>query len=662
MVWLPDGFGFTYSLPQIMKKAQIDVFGTWKLLFNQYQQHPYCFFRWRGIDGTEVPALSLPTLCGGDPNPHEVKRHWDAFRQKDLTDEFVYVFGHGDGGGGPTAEMFEYVRREENLLGIPQCRFGSFQNAVDEIVDSVEWDRVPVFDDELYFELHRGCLTSQAQTKRNNRRSELVARDAEYFATRAWLNGADYPTEAINNAWKLILLNQFHDILPGSSIGEVYDDANEDYAKVFQAFAQIQHSALLSSGNDDSISVHNTLGWDRNDVAMIPLSPTTRHFDVSQIIESMDGQRMMLVEPPTVPGFASVRLTESRSDQFPAPVATESSMENDFFRIEIATDGTFRRVYDKRYDREVLDSTGRANDLVLYDDRPAENDAWDIDFNYAERFVRLDTAESIAVVENGPIRATVRVVKRAGQSTITQNISLWRSIPRIDIHTVVDWHEKNTLLKALFPVNVRSRTATYEIQYGAIERPTHFSTSHDRARFEVSAQRWIDLSEHGYGVSLLNDSKYGHNVKDNVMSISLLRSSTNPDPNADQGHHEFTYSLYPHAGSWQDAGTVRRAYELNVPLVVTQGVASKSTSLLVVDAGNIVIDWVKKAEDSDTMIVRLYEAHGARGPATVRFANEPASVCECDLMEENDTPVLVDSASVRMSFSPWEIKTLKVAY
>jgi alpha-mannosidase len=333
--------------------------------------------------------------------------------------------------------------------------------------------------------------------------------------------------------------------------------------------------------------------------------------------------------------------------------------------VDFAKDGTIARIYDRTRARDVLEEGTAGNELLLFEDRPGEYDAWNIDFNYEEVCTPISQGGSIKIVETGPIRATVRVTRKTTSSTIVQDISLWKTIRRIDFATTVEWHEKHKLLKAAFPVGVLSRTATYEIQYGAIERPTHYSTSHDRARFEVPGHRWIDLSEANYGVSLLNDCKYGFNVHGSVMRITLLRSPTGPDPHADEGHHEFVYSLYPHSGSWQEGETVRRAYELNVPLVADPTVSRKGSlppvhGIVSVDRPNAVVDCVKKAEDSDALIVRLYEAHGGRGHVRVVFARPPRSASECDLMEENDLPVEIDGPRMDFYIKPWEIRTFKV--
>ena len=689
-VWLPDVFGYTFSLPQIMKKAQIDFFSTSKLGGNEYNLHPYNTFRWKGLDGTEVMAFLITTACNGLAETHRVKKAWDDFRQKDLVEELYYTYGHGDGGGGPTEEHIERGRRMENIIGVPQCTFGTVQEAMDKVVKTTDMDKLPVFHDEMFYEKHRGCQTSQANTKRNNRKCELLARDTEFLSTVAMLNGGAYDQDAIYDAWKLILLNQFHDILPGSSVNEVYVDADEDYATAKNGLSAAKDTALATlagsvtcDGPGQPVIVYNTLGWNRCDVGVLPLAedapaePNMLAPDgtpvLTQVAEDADGKKSLLFEAPDVPsmGHAVFHLVDGKAPGSvsgnKAPKATASRLENDFYRIKLNKKGVITEIFDKVNDRQVLADGEKGNQLQLLNDRPFSNDAWDIDFNVNDVTVPVDDVVSIDVVEEGPVRATVRVVWKTDNSTIRQDISLWRTVPRIDFATNVDWHEKHKLLKAAFPVDVLSRHATYEIQFGAIERATHWSTSVDRARYEVPGHKWIDLSESEYGVSLLNDCKYGFDVHDNIMRISLLRSPTLPDPECDQGVHNFVYSLYPHAAGWQQAETVRRAYELNVPLLAhvaegtpTKGAIPAVAGMLSVDKTNVVIDTVKKAEDSDEIIVRLYEAHGARGPVTLSFADAPKSVVECDLMEENDEAVELAGNDVKFTIKPWEIRTFKV--
>jgi alpha-mannosidase len=689
VVWMPDCFGYTFSLPQIMKKAQIDYFFTTKLHGNQYNRHPYDLFRWRGIDGSEVVAIQAPNACNDRPTPDRLKQAWVEFRQKNAAPEMPYAFGHGDGGGGPTIEQIEYARRLGNTSGVPRLTWGKVEETYERISNDIDADDLPVFHDEMYYEKHRGCQTTHARTKRNNRMSELLARDTEFLSSMAYLRGDTYDHERINDAWKLILLNQFHDILPGSSISEVYVDADRDYAIAQDGLNAARISAtesllisLDTSGDGKAIVVHNTLGWDRSDVAILDIEVPSDTVSVvdgngevvrSQRSTAPDGSAILLFEADEVPslGHAVYHIIEGehtpKKTGSRSPRVSKTRIENDFFDIRIGRDGTISRIWDKSADREVLADGQRGNTLSLFEDRPANSDAWDIDFNAFHMSEEISDIVSMEVVEDGPVRATLRVVKATEKSTITQDISVWRTLNRIDFATQVQWHEKHKLLKAAFPVDVTSRRATYEIQYGAIERPTHRSTQWDAARFEVPAHRWIDLSESDYGVSILNDCKYGFDVEDNVMRISLLRSPTAPDPHADEGYQEFTYSLYPHTGSWQEAQTVHRAYEANVPLTVNVtdahgGAVPSLFSFATVDNPNVILDCVKKAEDSDDIIVRLYEAYGTRGQVNLGFTSTPAHVVECDLMEENDESVELDGNGIEFVIKPWEIRTFKVRF
>jgi len=683
LVWLPDAFGFPITLPQIIKKAQLKAFATTKINWGQYNQFPYSMFRWRGLDGTEVFSLMPPGAYNGTPNPATAISHWNAFKQKEIAEELSFTFGHGDGGGGPTTEHLENIRRMKDIVGVPRAEMGTLDGYVERMLKTVDWEKLPVYHDELYLELHRACQTTQARTKRNNRKGELLFRDAEFLSSLAMLDGVPYPQERLYEAWKPFLTNQFHDILPGSSVNEVYAVADKDYARILGTLSDVRESALRAlagkidtTGKGTPMIVANTLGWARSEVASLDVREINLETTVydpqghavpSQFVHRADGTKALLFEATDVPslGHAVYRIVNEPNPIKNTLKVSETRLENQFFVVQLGKNGTIRRLYDKKNRREVLPKGAEANELQLFDDRPFAHDAWDFDFNVDENRWPMNDVVSVSVTETGPVRATVRVVKRTENSALTQDISLWRTIPRIDFVTSVEWWEKRRLLKAAFPVEVLSRTATYEIQYGAIERPTHHSNSHDRAKFEVTGHRWIDLSEGSYGVSLLNDCKYGFDTHGNTMRISLLRSPIRPDRHADEGHHEFVYSLYPHAGSWREAHTVRRAYELNVPLVartaeVHTGSLPAVFGFLSVDRESVVIDCIKKAEDSDALIVRLYEAHGTRGPARLMFGDAPKSVTECDLMEENDLPVTFDGPTVSFDIAPWEIRTFKV--
>ena len=686
VVWIPDSFGFPICMPQIWKKSQMEAFGTTKLGWNQYNDYPYHLFRWRGLDGSEILTVMHPGTYCGDINPGSIRDQWRRFKQKDLSDDVWFSFGHGDGGGGPTVSMLENAKRISKMTGLPENEIDTLQSSYDRIKESADWDKLPVLHDEMYFELHRGCQTSQARMKRGNRKSELAMRDAEMLSTLAMAHGAEYPQESLYDVWKLLLTGQFHDILPGTSVTEVYDDAARHHAQILKTAADATKSALAAiaadidtEGEGEALLVQNTLGWNRDDVATVAATLPEGATVVNpqgeavpcQAVKNIDGSDAVIFEAAGVPsvGHAVYRIAEGAAADV-SGLAVEIKdggvvLSNDFSTVELGPKGTITRLYDKENAREVLPEGTEANELLLFDDRPNNWEAWDVDFNIDENKWSIDDVVSMTVVEEGPVRATVRVVKKTEKSTITQDISLWRTSRRIDFVTEVDWHEQRRLLKAAFPVDVLSRNATYEVQYGAIERPTHFSNSIDRAKFEVPGHRWIDLSESDYGVSLLNDCKYGFNTHENVMRISLLRSPMDPDPVADQGHHSFTYSMYPHAETWREAETVRRAYELNAPLLV-QAVEASAGSVpavagsMSVDKPEVVIDAVKKAEDSDAVIVRVYESHGGRGPVKLTFADAPSSVTECDLMEENDTAVELSGDTVSFFIKPWEIRTFKV--
>ena len=684
LVWLPDAFGFPVTMPQIWKKAQMKAFGTTKINWSQYNQHPYSMFRWRGLDGSEIFSYMPPGSYNANPHPASILSDWDSFKQKDMCDDLPVTFGHGDGGGGPTRQQIENVTRMKDLAGFPKCSIGTLEETVAKMMKNVDWDDLPVYNDELYLELHRACQTTQARTKRNNRKGELLFRDTEFLSGVAMLDGFAYPQDAIYDLWKPFLCNQFHDILPGSSIREVYADADEDYAHILGNLTKLRETALKANaakvntaGEGTPVVVTNTLGWDRDDVASAPLPNGKDDVSVlnpagdpvpSQVVTNVDGSKELLFEAKSVPsmGHAVYRMVDGTVSKTKSTIkVARQRLENDFFVVHLTRNGAVRQIVDKRSNRNVVPKGSVANDLQLFEDRPHAHDAWDVDYNIDENRWSMDDVVSITVMERGPVRGVVRVVKKTDKSTLTQDITVWSTVPRVDFVTSVEWNEKYRLLKAAFPVDVLSRTATYEIQYGAIERPTHHSNERDRAKFEVPGHRWIDLSEGDYGVSLLNDCKYGFDTYQNTMRISLLRSAVRPDPKADEGHHDFTYSVYPHAGTWREAQTVHRAYELNAPLLARvetahEGDLDAVQGLVCADNPRVVIDCIKKAEDSDDLIVRLYEAYGTRGEVKLTFGRTPVRVAECDLMEENEMSLSVDDSAVSFEVKPWEIRTFKV--
>lgn len=682
IAWVPDSFGYTWSLPQIMRKAGLTAFVTTKIDWSQFTQFPYSMFEWEGADGTRIFAVMPPLNYNGNPVPKDCIAQWSQFKQKEFADEIPFAFGWGDGGGGPTMNMLEHGRRLKNIVGVPRCEFGRISDSVERMRKQSSKRSLPVYNGELYLELHRACQTTQARTKRNNRKCETALHDAEFLGTLAHIHGGKYDHSTLWEAWKPVLTNQFHDILPGSSITEVYEQAERDYSQALEAISDVQSAAArtLANGIDTAgagkpLIVFNSLSWVRDGVAAIKFSKALPAASVcapngDAVPHQWLSDGTLLFEVDGVPplGWAAYRVIEDsvKASSRGTLHASTKGMENDLVEIEFDDHGRIIRFYDKVHAREVVPNDTRANVLQLFDDRPHLHDAWDFDHNYERTMWEPAKAHSIRVIELGPVRAVVRFARKTEHSTITQDVTLHANSSRVDFVTSVDWHEKHVLMKVAFPVDVRSSRATYEIQYATVERPTHHNTPHDRARFENTAMRWVDLSEGDYGVSLLNDCKYGYDVKANILRLSLLRSSTDPDPVADQGRHEFTYSLYPHAWGWRNR-VVRRGLELNTPFVVAQPKATHGSlppihSFASIDAENVIIDWIKKCEDSNAIIVRLYEAHGQRGNATITFSQKPAKVTECDLMEENDTPVKTQGNSVNLFIKPYELRALKVIF
>ncbi|MEO7018800.1 MAG: glycoside hydrolase family 38 C-terminal domain-containing protein, partial [Ktedonobacteraceae bacterium] len=544
------------------------------------------------------------------------------------------------------------------------------------------WDnpRLPTWVGELYLEYHRGTYTSQAHTKQANRRMELLYRDVELLNAWASLYGMSSCQETLNTGWKLIMLNQFHDVLPGSSIHEVYEDVARIYAEV-QALAEPLRAEMLTllsshlgaaANGHPALLLFNTLAWERREPLQLPGDHTSL-LPQAQLVSDWEGQPLTLLAGQSIPSCGVLLIDPAEQHEPTTPVTPLSAsvekrviLRNAFYELELDEHGEISRIYDNEAQREVIAPGQTANQLITYEDRPLNFDAWDIDIYYEEKPYPLRNGAHIRVIEDGPVRATVEVERHFLSSRITQRISLWCDSRRIDFATEIDWHEHQLLLKTAFPVAINAARATYEIQFGSIERPTHRNTSWDMARFEVCAQRWADLSEGGYGVSLLNDSKYGYDIHDNIMRLTLLKSAISPDPTADQGLHRFTYSLLPHQGDWRDAQTVRRAYELNVPVLVAPGYLPAhqngplASSFLSTDCPHIVIDTIKPAEDGQGLIVRLYEAHNQRGHATLTFATPLLSAEECNLLEEPLGEVQHQEHTLSFQVKPFEIKTFRV--
>ncbi len=681
VLWLPDVFGYAWNLPQLIKEAGLEYFFTIKIGWSQYNRLPYDTFWWQGLDGTQVLThfsttpeshnLEARATYNAYPTPGTAIGTWRRFQQKDESHDVLMVYGYGDGGGGPTREMLENIQVMGELPGVPHVQSGKVRDFFTQ-VEADSGEKLPVWNGELYLELHRGTYTTQSRNKRANRQSEFLLHDAEALAVLAKLldSSYTYPAETFQKAWELVCLNQFHDIIPGSSITAVYRESLQQYAEVRTMTEQARDAALqaIAGKHNGHVLIVNPTSFARTDLAFWPhhLAEGKRFERIGGVItqKTTDGTWIGVGE---IAPYSVVALSVVDGE----PVTPETSLhiapdilKNDYVRVEINAGGDITRIYDRLYEREVMPPDTLSNQFLAFEDRPLNWDAWDVDIFYDDKVYFAEPAESIRVIESGPLRGTVEIKRRILNSSYVQRISLSYNSPRIDFDTEIDWHEKHILLKAAFPVDVLSPHATYEIQWGNVERPTHRNTSWDWARFEMAAQKWVDLSEGDYGVSLLNDSKYGHAIHDNVIQISLLRGPIQPDPQADQGHHRFAYSLLPHTGSW-GRRTIAHAYALNDSLLAVTGtvgeaVARPAEGLLSVDGENVVIETVKWAEDGDGIIIRLYECMRRRGTTTLRTGFPLADAQRTNLVEEYQYALEVTDNTVTFDIHPYQIVTLRL--
>jgi alpha-mannosidase len=645
-VWLPDSFGYTAAYPQLARLAGMDWFLTQKISWNQTNRFPHHTFWWEGIDGTRVfTHFPSADTYNGTFEGRELARAERNYAEKGVGTRSLLPFGHGDGGGGPTREMLERARRLRDLEGSPRVLIeppDTFFAAA-----RAEYPDAPVWSGELYLELHRATFTSQARTKAGNRRSEHLLREAELASVDAAINaGLDYPYEQLDRLWKVVLLHQFHDILPGSSIAWVHREAEQTYRRVAAELETIIDTALGAlAGSGDTTWVFNAGPRARAEVVGTPA--------VFAIVPASSAGPLIVATPPT-----------------PVTVA-DRLLDNGLVRVELDDDGLFTSVRDLVHDRESLAPGARGNLLQLHPDLPNHWDAWDIDRHYRHRFVDLTAAESITVVDGGPLDGAIRIVRAFGSSRIAQTIRLRAGSARVDIETEIDWHEREKILKAAFPFDVHADRAAAEIQFGHVYRPTHTNTSWDVARFEVYCHRWAHVGEPGYGVAVVNDATYGHDVgrstredggTTTTLRLSLVRAPRSPDPEADQGAHRMTYAIVPGATI---ADAVAEGYALNLPLRVRSGGAGAGAQPLVsVDGDAVCVEAVKLADDrSGDVVVRLYESLGGRAGTRLRTAFPIAEARVVDLLERavDGSPLTVaDDGSVALALRPFQVLTLRL--
>ena len=719
--WNPDSFGYNWQLPQIYKKSGVDYFVTQKMAWNDTNPLPFKLFWWESPDGSKVLAYFPHDYARGiEPEPLAE----DVARARQLNPglpEMMHLFGVGDHGGGPTRAMLDAgVRWTDPKMVYPKTFFGNAQGFFSDVegkLDSAHspvWNyktiaggstelpappagmvSLPTWNDELYFEYHRGVFTSQAAHKRNMRESEEWMLDAEKYSSLAWLTGSTYPTDALNEAWKKVLFNQFHDLAAGSGIAVIYQEAQRDYDMVRFATGEASSAALAeiasrvdtrSPAGSRPMLIFNPLAWERKDVvefsvqmpenvkAGVAVTDAENHSLPMQVISSDTATNTvhLLVEPRAVPalGYALLRIEPGQRDATTDLSAHDLTLENSLLRVVVdPSNGCITSLYDKRAGFETLAQGACGNELIAFEDKPKDYDAWNIDANFEKSFTRLDMVESVQLVEHGPLRATIRVTRTWQHSKFVQDITLYAGLDRVDVVNDFDWHETHVLLKAAFPLAASSEHATYEIPYGSIERPTTRKNSWEAAKFEVPALRWADLGDAAHGFSLINDSKYGYDAKGNVLRISLLRSPTWPDADADRGPQHFAYALYPHAGDWKQALTVRRGYEFNerlraLPVSSHTGARGAEHSFVGVDQDNVVLTAVKKTEDGDALLFRFYEWAGKNSQVQLSVPAGATSATLTNLMEQPEGAPLTVSrdGKITVPVHPYEIVSVRVEY
>ena len=666
IVWLPDAFGYSAALPQIMKKSGIDAFITSKISWNETNRMPYDAFLWQGIDGSEVFSYFLTaqkyqkdvpkqtiTSYNGMLTPDFVYGAWDRFQQKEYASEVLLAYGYGDGGGGPTEEMLETQRRlSYGIPGMPKTKMAKtadFVSAIKQDFDTSakEWNRLPKWVGELYLEYHRGTYTGMAKNKRNNRKSEFLYQTAEIFSTIAEARGVcRYAKNALDQGWEKILLNQFHDILPGSSIAKVYEDSDRDYDFIFKIGERVLQGALQAL----TASIHT-------EKEFIVFNPHS--YPCSDIV-TFGGKKMYVRDVPAF-GWKAFDFVDKKS----SVRVSANCIENEFYRVILDEKCNIVSCFDKEAQREITAAQGALNRISAYEDYPKTFDAWDINEYYIDKVWEVGNVQSVEEVSEN-CRAGLKITKRFGKSLIVQTVLLYDDLKRIDFETDVDWHEDHILLKAEFDLGIHTNELICDTQFGSIRRPTYRNTSWDRAKFEVCAHKWVDLTEANYGIALLNDCKYGHSANGNKLTLSLIKCATDPNETADQGHHTFRYALYPHNCSFDECDVMKEAYSFNNPLIAKKSAsetgAEEAFSFAHVTSDDVIIETVKKAEDGNGIILRMFESKNQRERIKVSFASKPAKAVICNLLEEEETELFIKDNGVELQIDPFEIVTVRICF
>jgi alpha-mannosidase len=729
--WNPDSFGYTWQLPQIMKKSGVDYFVTQKMAWNDTNQLPFKFFWWESPDGSKVLSYFPHDYANDNLNPVRLARDF-TIAQKQATGlpGIMDLYGIGDHGGGPTRAILDegkhWAYPALPAYVMPKIEFGTAQSYFTGLEkqiapDSPSWDyvsiakgytpppavagkvNIPTWKSELYFEYHRGVMTTQANHKKNMRESEEEVLNAEKWASLAWLDGRAYPANELTEDWKKVLFNQFHDLAAGSGIGVIYKDAQKDYDVVRWSTNEIDAGALgtvaervdtqAKRTDAASVVVFNSLGWKRSGTVTVKVqlpgaNPKGIHVD-DVASGKIDGSELVSFDPQTgvtearifvrdIPamGYKTYRVYSEAADgpEFHAAQAHDAAdsftVENADVRVSIdKKSGCVTSLFDKHGNFEALAPGACGNQLQFFKDTPKDYDAWNVDSGTFDKQIDVPAkADSVELIGKDSPKPAVRVTRNWQSSKFVQTISIAPGSDQVDIDNEIDWHESHVLLKAAFPLAAAGPFATYEIPYGTIDRPTTRNNSWEKAQFEVPAMRWADLGDGKHGLSVINDTKYGYDAVGNQLRLTLLRSPKWPDPDADMGHHHFHYALYPHAGTWKDALTVRHGYEYNYPLtaVVTTAHAGSlpaEHSFASVTPENVVLTAVKKAEDAKGLIFRVYEWAGKSSTVEFHVPAGATGATVTNLMETPEGgPLTVTGDVVKAPIKPFEILTIRVDY
>ncbi len=693
IAWLPDTFGFNWQLPQILNKSGFEALITQKLTWNDTNKFPHQIFWWQGLDGSKIFTY-FSNEIGLGIEPVEIAKFLSHQEQKHHVPECLWLYGVGDRGGGPTADMLNMGREWANSEIFFTLEASTAEDFILKLKQDLDCHSIPIWQDELYLEFHRGTYTTKADQKRQHRQAEILITNTEKLcAIAAIMKQAEYPKLALEKAWQGLMLNQFHDILPGTSIPEVFADADLFWAEVRDICNTLTDAIFTRAKliEPTSFTLWNLQNWARTEVVEIEnlTGENVNLVSVSGDSTTLPTQRTekgLLIVAKDVPSFGGMRckLLPAHSSQAIADIpplsvarseeSAEIYLENQYLKVTINSQtGEIAQIFDRRYGNSLL---SQPCELQFFEDKGQYWDAWNIDPDYESHQLAGIALESIEICEQGPIRVSVRVEREFGRSRFQQDIYLEAHSPYVTVTNHVDWQEEYVLVKIAFPFSFSAPFATYEIPMGAIARSTMVETPEAKAKFEVPAQFWADLSSEGVGLSILNDCKYGYDAKPSQLRLTLLRSPNWPCPDADKDIHEFTYRLLPHQGSWRNAQVVREGYNLNSALMISPNhnllnrehigggtyPARNHFSLLSISSTAIAIAALKLAEESSSWILRLYEAHGEQTTTEITFLPKISSITECDLMERNLGAIAHSGNQFLCEFQPYEIKTLKVCF